>query len=263
MHRIALVVSLLIAGCGGEVPGGVPLPEPDAASLDSDAGSHPDAARVALDASHPDRPDASAIPLDASVGLDAGCQRQCSGKTCGPDGCGGTCGVCSTGSSCTLAQTCDPTCAWHFKVTDSLHGWSMELDSTNTVAQCEHSLPSGGMGVTVGRTTNIADMILDVGISWNPVPNKLMIPFHHYYLPDTYESPLVTARPFVWRDVQYESDQPKADVHLTTAEFQQSKGGQFSITIGQRTVAGAGSMLEDPKTKETIEILGTIEGIFQ
>ena len=35
------------------------------------------------------------------------CLPQCSGKECGPDGCGGQCGVCPSGWPCT-SQVCEP-----------------------------------------------------------------------------------------------------------------------------------------------------------
>lgn len=38
---------------------------------------------------------AAACPGDCS-----GCVKQCTGKTCGPDGCGGSCGACTSGQTC-------------------------------------------------------------------------------------------------------------------------------------------------------------------
>ena len=39
------------------------------------------------------------------------CTRQCGGKNCGDDGCGGTCGTCAQGFACSLAGTCMAGCA--------------------------------------------------------------------------------------------------------------------------------------------------------
>ncbi|MGI5865588.1 MAG: WD40/YVTN/BNR-like repeat-containing protein, partial [Myxococcales bacterium] len=43
------------------------------------------------------------------------CKPQCSGKACGPDGCGGTCGTCASGKKCDelsgLCVNCTPDCA--------------------------------------------------------------------------------------------------------------------------------------------------------
>jgi secreted trypsin-like serine protease len=38
------------------------------------------------------------------------CTPMCSGKGCGPDGCGGSCGTCANGESCTSAGQCMPVC---------------------------------------------------------------------------------------------------------------------------------------------------------
>ena len=41
------------------------------------------------------------------------CQPNCSGKQCGPDGCGGTCGQCANGNQCNANGTCicQPNCS--------------------------------------------------------------------------------------------------------------------------------------------------------
>lgn len=39
-----------------------------------------------------------------------GCQANCDGKTCGPDGCGGVCGQCATGEACDGANCTDDPC---------------------------------------------------------------------------------------------------------------------------------------------------------
>lgn len=38
------------------------------------------------------------------------CEPQCSGKVCGPDGCGGTCGTCEAGAPCVAGQCEGPIC---------------------------------------------------------------------------------------------------------------------------------------------------------
>jgi len=37
-----------------------------------------------------------------------GCVPNCSGKQCGPDGCGGSCGTCPPGTQCTSSGLCQP-----------------------------------------------------------------------------------------------------------------------------------------------------------
>ncbi|MSQ83847.1 MAG: hypothetical protein EXR77_13340 [Myxococcales bacterium] len=43
---------------------------------------------------------------DCSKDCPPACVKQCSGKTCGADGCGGSCGTCASGSTCDLAGVC-------------------------------------------------------------------------------------------------------------------------------------------------------------
>ncbi|MGZ6780251.1 MAG: hypothetical protein ACXVGO_14795, partial [Mycobacterium sp.] len=38
------------------------------------------------------------------------CTPQCTGKNCGPDGCGGSCGTCPSGQTCSAGGTCGTTC---------------------------------------------------------------------------------------------------------------------------------------------------------
>ena len=45
---------------------------------------------------------------DSSGGCMPNCQPACSGRSCGPDGCGGTCGTCAPGETCSAAGGCMP-----------------------------------------------------------------------------------------------------------------------------------------------------------
>ena len=38
------------------------------------------------------------------------CNKQCKGKNCGPDGCGGSCGSCLDGNVCVSGSCCTPIC---------------------------------------------------------------------------------------------------------------------------------------------------------
>jgi hypothetical protein len=48
----------------------------------------------------------SSICGQSCTGGGGGCTPNCSGKTCGSDGCGGTCGSCASGQTCSSAGTC-------------------------------------------------------------------------------------------------------------------------------------------------------------
>jgi hypothetical protein len=95
------------------MPDVAPRVDPPDVGAAPDAGSSIDAAPdapVAADAV--DAADAAdGAPVDDGAAGD-GCVRNCSGRQCGSDGCGGTCGTCATGQVCsTLSGTCcTPNC---------------------------------------------------------------------------------------------------------------------------------------------------------
>jgi hypothetical protein len=80
------------------------------------------------------------------------CQPRCTGKVCGPDGCGGTCGTCSEGS-CVSGACCIPDCTGKTCGSDGCGGScdscdrGMRCDAQN---QCE---PIPGIGETC--TSNV------------------------------------------------------------------------------------------------------------
>jgi hypothetical protein len=103
--RVALSVALWgLAGCGGAAPA--------TTAVDADGGgAAPDVAR-AVDSAASDttestdsavadaaQPAADAAP-EVTLPDTAGCTPQCSGKVCGPDGCGAVCGFCKSGELC-------------------------------------------------------------------------------------------------------------------------------------------------------------------
>ncbi|MEZ4265818.1 MAG: agmatine deiminase family protein [Myxococcota bacterium] len=49
-------------------------------------------------------------PSGANPRSCAGCTPECTGKTCGDDGCGGSCGTCAAGTSCNAAGACEAPC---------------------------------------------------------------------------------------------------------------------------------------------------------
>lgn len=70
------------------------------------------------------------------------CQPQCSGKLCGPDGCGGECGICDPGMVCTAAGLCfDPDCSI-FE-----HQFEATTARMNTLAFGEDGFPGHGLDV--------------------------------------------------------------------------------------------------------------------
>ncbi|MCB9739246.1 MAG: hypothetical protein H6747_08255 [Deltaproteobacteria bacterium] len=52
--------------------------------------------------------DASAPYCSAAGTCTSTCAKQCDGKSCGDDGCGGTCGTCGAGSTCAWSNQCVP-----------------------------------------------------------------------------------------------------------------------------------------------------------
>ncbi len=72
------------------------------------------------------------------------CTPQCSGKLCGPDGCGGTCGTCNGGAQCLangICAICDP-------VTQIGCGVGERCRLNGTSAQCTTVIGTGTQGAT-------------------------------------------------------------------------------------------------------------------
>jgi hypothetical protein len=51
-------------------------------------------------------PGVDSCPDAGQPGDDGGCTRQCSGRSCGDDGCGGSCGSCGAGQTCDSSGAC-------------------------------------------------------------------------------------------------------------------------------------------------------------
>lgn len=97
--RWALLL-LILGGC----PGNTTLF--DAAEHDVDGQQQPrDVELVFSDADQTTGPDGDA-QRDVNVSRDGPCKRDCSGRVCGGDGCGGSCGSCKSWQSCTSQGKC-------------------------------------------------------------------------------------------------------------------------------------------------------------
>lgn len=107
------VVATVFSGCGeGETDkpdAALTVPGDDAAATDPTDTSTADATNTA---------DSSVDPKqdDVAVATDSGpCIKDCTGKVCGPNGCGGVCGFCVTGQFCAedgskCTEFCKPDC---------------------------------------------------------------------------------------------------------------------------------------------------------
>jgi len=122
-HRaIALALALVAAACGeirtDPVDGAdASLAEPDGATVPGSPGGDggaqvaPDGAVLVRDAA-PAGDAAGSHPADGGVTSDASstCTPKCSGKACGPDGCGGQCGTCpGANGTCDVTGKCQCT----------------------------------------------------------------------------------------------------------------------------------------------------------
>jgi V8-like Glu-specific endopeptidase len=87
------------------------------------------------------------------------CNPMCSGKSCGPDGCGGNCGTCANGESCSATgqcmSACTPQCGGKACGSDSCGGTCGTCGSGQTCsssgqcespAQCMESEPNNNLG---------------------------------------------------------------------------------------------------------------------
>jgi hypothetical protein len=96
-----------------------------------------------------DGPTGLGSPNGATLGGGGGaCVPNCTGKTCGDDGCGGTCGTCSTGQTCTPGGTCmsgggggactHPICSTGTKLTASCDTCAAEICAADSFC-CNNS----------------------------------------------------------------------------------------------------------------------------
>ncbi|MBW2703581.1 MAG: hypothetical protein JRF33_22415 [Deltaproteobacteria bacterium] len=83
-----------------------------------------------------------------SIGMAPACEPDCSGKTCGDDGCGGSCGTCNAGHACQANQcVCQPDCAGLECGPDPVcgqscgdcdAGWACDQGSCGCQPQCDN-----------------------------------------------------------------------------------------------------------------------------
>jgi hypothetical protein len=81
-----------------------------------------------------DGPTGIGTPNGAALGGTATCTPNCTGKTCGDDGCGGSCGACTGGQTCSPAGTCTggggcshPICSTGGALTSSCDPCAMQI----------------------------------------------------------------------------------------------------------------------------------------
>jgi V8-like Glu-specific endopeptidase len=85
------------------------------------------------------------------------CIPQCSGKSCGPDGCGGTCGTCPSGDTCSaagqcLAPACMPQCSGKMCGADGCGGSCGTCPSGDTCSAAGQCLAPACMPQCSGKT---------------------------------------------------------------------------------------------------------------
>ena len=101
-------------------------------------------------------------PAGEHIGERAGCSRQCAGKSCGEDGCGGTCGTCKRPAACVDGE-CEMPAATRIPVTMAASDWNYRaskpsryhpdntVDENLATAWCKENGTGEWLRLSVGR----------------------------------------------------------------------------------------------------------------